>query len=353
MMPKAIVVNSKEIGLIKSITKADYTAKTVLTNSSWQFVELWLKRNHSKNKEALFYWQQARHFFDASNCLPLNSKPLTSYYCCLNASKALLSINEIPLENISHGITQDRRNQSRSTSLDQAEVIVLGAGVLTELSKYLEENVSKQTYTVKQLLFNIPCVHRAFTITYPNSPELFIPIRGLKYVRSDAQPKAWIQFEIDPRYANGTALRYLPGQYEYDPHASEQENKYIVRKKNHRIQWDIHEAKALRFKRLSDYHKKARKDLHYIYGDARLWYVKKNIPTNNAILNRNSLTLIFAVMHWLSELVRYNPMQFEKYMQTNQNWLLNEFIETALFQFVDEISCEITGLEVMTPAYRK
>lgn len=352
-MPKAIVVNSKEISLIKSITKADYTAKTVLTSSAWQFVELWLKRNHLKNKEALFYWQQARHFFDASNSLPLNSKPLTSYYCCLNAAKALLSINGISVENISHGITQDRRNQSKNTSLERAEVIFLGAGVLTELSKYLEEDVSKQTYTVKSLLYNIPCVHRAFSITYRNSSELFIPIRSLKYVKSDTQPQAWIQFEIDPRYAKGTALKYLPGQYEHDPHASEQENKYIVRKKNHRIPWDIHEDKVLRFQRLSDYHKKVRKDLHYIYGDSRLWYVKKNNPVNRSILKRNSLTLIFAVMHWLSELVRYNPMQFEKYMQTNQNWLLNEFIETALFQFVDEISCEIAGLEIMTPTYRK
>ena len=50
--------------------------------------------------------------------------------------------------------------------------------------------------------------------------------------------------------------------------------------------------------------------LHYIRGDSRLWYIKKDILTNKHIINRNSLTLIFAVMHWMSELVRYNPEKF-------------------------------------------
>ena len=52
---------------------------------------------------------------------------------------------------------------------------------------------------------------------------------------------------------------------------------------------------------LSKYHGSIRKDLLYIYGDARLWYIKKDIDTNQHILKRNSITLIFAVFHWLSE----------------------------------------------------
>lgn len=98
---------------------------------------------------------------------------------------------------------------------------------------------------------------------------------------------------------------------------------------------------------------KVRKDLHYIYGNTRLWYIKKDIPTNTHLIKRNSLTLIFAVMHWMSELVRYNPQHFEKYMNSKQNWLLHEFIETALYHFVDEVSCEITGQDIMTTGYRK
>lgn len=43
-MQKAITINSKNITLMKPLTSADYQGKTILTNSSWEYVELWLKR---------------------------------------------------------------------------------------------------------------------------------------------------------------------------------------------------------------------------------------------------------------------------------------------------------------------
>lgn len=108
-----------------------------------------------RSKNALFYWQQAKHFFLASENLPQNSKPLTSYYCCLNAAKALLCANGVDVTNISHGITQARHTQVQSNSLEKAEVIFWGSGVLNELSRYLGENVDKQTHNIKDLLYNI------------------------------------------------------------------------------------------------------------------------------------------------------------------------------------------------------
>lgn len=43
-MQKAITINSKEILLLKPITSADYKSKTILTDSAWEYVELWFKR---------------------------------------------------------------------------------------------------------------------------------------------------------------------------------------------------------------------------------------------------------------------------------------------------------------------
>lgn len=352
-MQKNIVINSKEISLLKPVTNADYDSKTVLTNSAWEYVELWLMRQKdTKAQEALFYWQQGKHFFNASECLPQNSKPLTAYYCCLNAAKALLSISGVNVNSISHGITQSRQNQESSTSLEKAQVIFTGSGVLNELSRYLSEDVNKKTYNIKDLLYNIPCIHRTFSITYSGSPELFIPIRDIKFVREDTTSKAWVQFKVDQRYSNGSSLRYLPSGYKKTVVNNDMQNCY-VRKETSRFIWDIHSDKKERYEKLSVYHKKIRKNIHYICGDMKLWYIKKELPANEHIINRNSITLIFAVMHWMSELVRYNPKKFEKYMETKQNWLLHEFIETALYQFVDEISCEITHQEIMSAGYRK
>ena len=105
MAIKSLEINSKEIHLMKSVTSADYSGKTVLTNSSWEYVELWLKRQSSeKSKRALFYWSQAKNFYIASENLPIESRPLTSYYCCMNATKALLAIkgpDSIDFDNLS------------------------------------------------------------------------------------------------------------------------------------------------------------------------------------------------------------------------------------------------------------
>ena len=40
-------------------------------------------------------------------------------------------------------------------------------------------------------------------------------------------------------------------------------------------------------------------------------------------------------------------------MSSKQNWLLHEFINKALDQFVDEISSEITGEDTMCTGFRK
>ena len=44
-----------------------------------------------QGERALFYWKQAYNFYNASECLSMESRPVTAYYCCLNAIKALLN----------------------------------------------------------------------------------------------------------------------------------------------------------------------------------------------------------------------------------------------------------------------
>ncbi|NBK94387.1 hypothetical protein D5278_21035 [bacterium 1XD21-13] len=206
-------------------------------------------------------------------------------------------------------------------------------------------------YSVYDLMYNIPCIHRAFSLTY-GCAELFIPIRNIKFMIDTDIRKGWVQFQVDDRYANGNSLRYVPGNYEKVKY--EDNGKYLMRSKK-RFSWDIHGDKKKRIEGLKRYHGFVRKDLLYIYGDNRLWYmyIKKEISSNTHIVKRNSVTLIFAVMHWLSELVRYNPEKFDMLMNTNQNWLVREFVDNALYQYIDEISCEITEDDIMTSGYRK
>lgn len=344
-----ICISNKPCCLMKAINSAKYGTKTVLTDSSWEYVSLFLKRQStSGSSDALFYWKQAHSFYLASTTLPDDAKPLTSYYCILNAAKALLRFKGVQDEHLNHHGISTVRNDSGKTNLKEAYTSVKGNGVLSQLLSYYNCQLQPGRYSIFSLLYNIPCVHRAFSITF-NKPEIFIPINNPVFVRMEGDKKSWLCFEITGRYANTKSLKSLPSAYERDNGVS---GKYIVRKKR-RFNWDRHDDIENRKRLLLNYHQSVRNDLYYVYGNHKYWYIKKQITENDDLEHISSAALIFMVFHWLSELVRYTPKLFNKYMKSKQNWLFHEFINIALNQFVDEISCEITGRDIMSTGIKK
>lgn len=62
-MFKDICINSKSCELMKSVNKPKNGSKTILTDSCWEYVALFLKRQSMAGaSDALFYWEQA-HFY--------------------------------------------------------------------------------------------------------------------------------------------------------------------------------------------------------------------------------------------------------------------------------------------------
>lgn len=118
---KEICINSKQCELMKSVINPKYGSKTILTDSCWEYVSLFLKRQSITGaSDALFYWEQAHSFYLASKTLPDSARPLTSYYCILNAAKALLrykGIEDKKLKN--HGISSVR-DESEKTNIKEA-----------------------------------------------------------------------------------------------------------------------------------------------------------------------------------------------------------------------------------------
>ena len=82
-----------------------------------------------------------------------------------------------------------------------------------------------------------------------------------------------------------------------------------------------------------------------------MWYLKRNVDTDK-IVNMYSPTITFAIMHRLSELSRYSPDRLQHILDSQMGWVVSEFIKLAPFQFIDEISAEITGKEIMPPMIR-
>ncbi len=330
----------------KSIMTPDFTSERVLARDAFQFGTLWLKR---RCPTALPYWEQARSYYEASKHLPAQSSPLTSYYCFLNAAKALLTVKGVAFAE-RHGIAGNFDPQSQR-SLGNEIIRVKGAGIITALSQYLEEEETAQEHTLNDVLSNLPFIHRAFRYTFRAHPELFIPLRNVVYRKHPRDNYVWVSATIEGKFADGRSLRTLPNRFEIDHGYTD---TCVIRTRR-RVQWYGRKAskaeKEAAHARMARYHRRLRQDLIYISAFPDLWYIKREIAGTTRI-SRYTLTLIMAAMHRLSELTRYDPRGLMSYLEGKENWLLTEFIELAPPQFIDELVCEMTSLEFGLPGIR-
>lgn len=342
-----VKIKGKDIFVRKPKVVADFSSKVVLTDSTWQFVEIYLRSE--KQDDALFYWEQAKNFYEATKSLSLVSKPLTAYYCFLNASKALLEVKGAQYD-LSHGVT-GKKVDGRFNLVNEI-VKYQPAGVVAALGRYLDEHVPAggEEYTLKEVFYNIPYIHRAFTITYGNAPELFIPIIEPRFVFNKDENKGWLEAKLEPEHSNARTLGKLNG-FGID-NIYDNSDSYTIRR-NKKFKWKINNRvpTAESLTKLQEYHTKIRKELRYIYSPNELWYIKRKDLANN-VIPKSTLTLTIGAMHRLSELSRYNPQNLHKHLNKDASWLLSEFINKSIYQFIDQISSEITGNDFRVTGFR-
>jgi hypothetical protein len=341
----SIKFQKKEICLRKPKINASLSSKTVLTDSTWEYVEIFLKS--SNNNEALFYWEQARNFYEATKTLSIVSKPLTAYYCFLNATKALLTAKNIGYDT-KHGVSGERL--AGNFILNNEIVKFHPSGVVAALGVYLNEPITtKESYNLKDIFYNLPYIHRAYTITY-NRTELFVPILEPRFVHDSSRKVGWLEIKLEPEHSNQHTINKLVG-YSID-RFYKNDNFYVLRR-NKNFNWDAPRGVPTQqsIKNLNDYHTKVRKGFRYIYSPNDLWYIKRT-DIQNGIIDKSSLILIIGSMHRLSELSRYEPQTLNKHLNKDASWLLTEFITKSMYQFIDQISSEITGNDFRLTGFR-
>ena len=345
MSHKDIKIKGKNASLHKAFMQPSFESSTVLVDDQFDYVNLWLKRKHVST-EAVLYWTQARNFYKASLNLPNESKALTAYYCIMNATKALLTAKGLSF-NEQHGIAGESHNNR--TSLANEISKIKGAGILPALANCFGADISSKEFNLKDIFYNLPFIHRAYTITYRESQNLFIPITDGHFVRQPNGQEAWFCATItDPRYQKDA---FIIKQRGWERDHSETE-RFVIRCKR-RFRWQVRgTSKAKRMENLRTNHKKVRRDMKYIHGPSRLWYFKRNDRDMN-ILTWPTPALTYIAMHRLSELTRYDPSRLHKHLDCQHNWLLSEFLRLAVENFIDQIASDITGHEFMVPGYRK
>lgn len=339
-----LILDGRPLQLHKAIVNPSLGTRTVLTNSPWPFVELWLKRE--KKSSALFYWRQAREFYGAAGGMTLESSPLLLYYSFMNATKALLVAKGVAFDQI-HGITAGpRRKPNSRITLSNENVQIKAHGIAPALSSYLGETEQQRTHTLQDLFFNLPFVHRTYCLTYKNQADMFIPLTECQYVRDTKTKEVYLQATLSrdfahPRYRNRLPASLKPAIGNARMMRSTQSVTMTGRGSG---------APATRVK-IAALNRSLRAEIQYIKGAQTLWYVKGNVAGPKR-LGRFPLTMTLAAMHRLSEICRYKPMELESFLAGRENWLLSEFIQLAPTQFIDEIAAEITGHQFLAPNVR-
>ncbi|WP_219836152.1 YaaC family protein [Paenibacillus sp. R14(2021)] len=390
--------NKRDLVLRKTVVYPEFDRKTVLTDSHWHYIELFLRSGKEEHcHEAVNYWNQAKNFYTATENLDLVAKPLTTYYCFLNATKALLTYKRINFD-LQHGISG--KHEAGQIKLQNEHISIHKKGVLAGLCEYLDEpinftqrnvnilgnnqaavlarevfnrtrsyvsehdhqtferelkdfltNRSKtksfpETHTLKSILYNLEYIHRAYKLTFNSEAELFIPIVKPRFVFDRDSNESWLEFQLEEGDSNARTLSNIDA-FEKDDYYKTA--AYYLRSRE-AFNWSSknNEANLDSFK---SYYKTIRKKFVYIYSTNELWYFKRTNLTTG-IINKNSLVLTFAAMHRLSEMSRYDPNRLDAHLASQHGWLLSEFINKSLYQFIDMISSEISGDDFRATGFR-
>jgi hypothetical protein len=224
---KPIKIRGREVGLNKAVTQPLLGTRNVLTNSPWMFVSLWLRRNKKKN-DALFYWEQAREFYDISVGLPSASAPLLLYYCFMNATKALLAAKSVSF-NEYHGLkSHSMRRPGSKIGLTNEGIRILNQGVLPSLSTLYGEPEISKTHNLQELFFNMVFVHRTYCLTYTSQHEMFLPLTNCRYMFNEQSGLVFLCADFEKNVPVKNAMRRLPTSFVADTSLGERAIRSIA-----------------------------------------------------------------------------------------------------------------------------
>lgn len=346
MTATPITLSGKFVKPHKSVTNPDFKAKAAHVSDRFHYVEMWLRQSNREGRAAQVFWKQAANFYQANSIVDPLAKPLTSYYCMLNMTKALLVSKGKDMASVQHGVSG--YSVGSKAALTNEIIKFKKSGVLAELSKFFGESVADiDKENLDNLLYNLPHIHRAYCITKPSrqNRELYIPLTNCGFFRVDGQSETYFQGDLTSSWPGGYTRSKLPKGYEINPAANY--GVISIRKKK-RFNWSGRSEKV-KTSNLIPYHSKVRNKIHHIYDAPNYWYLKRdtNSGVADGIVNKNPTVIAFAAMHRLSELSRYDPDKLSRHFNNKYGWLLHEFLSRTLPQVLDELTSEITGREVL------
>lgn len=369
----------KKLQLHKSYTNPRFESNTVLTDDIYTYIDFYFASHKESMKyknpavskpkygnemqyHYSFYWKQSMNFYYAAKKLPIEATPLLSYYSMLNAVKAYLAFKCDYIEDfvehfLGHGLFE--KIDASANDLNTIMVARKIKGVYPLFAKMMDSNFDtiwpngqSNAFTLKQLLYNLAFIHRAFITTYTTPrgakiPELFIPLENnsVPCYHKGNDFNLYLQIELEKIFF-GISANSIPVQYStsMSPLLTIKNGAPFILVSANGARRNTTDSLSTDFRNLNS---ELRKEFQYIRSSKRLWYLKRTNLQGQDIINLNSMSLIMAAMHRISEIARYKPEQLAHLMKSKENWLMHEFLTLALDQFIDELAAEITGQDIM------
>lgn len=354
-MSVEITIADRPVRFARATRSPDFRERRIIASTPWEFVSLWLRKNGLGDAE--IYWRQARNFFEAARGLPTEAAPLPLYYAFLNATKTLLEAKGVTYGTY-HGVQGfDMRSRAKGIiRLDNEGLKIKSGGILPALIDYFGETETRRTYSLGEILSNLAFVHRAYAVSY-DLRELFLSIANPRYVRAE-QGLARFEADLPLEHCKGQTVRTFPPGFRMRELTDAEwedtyfDSGYVLETVDTFIWSGARKPTNADMASLYAFHGRLRLDINYIGGDRPNWYLKRVLAKRPRI-ERNNITLMFLAMHRFSEIARYKPVELNRLLDGNRNWLIYEFIEVARNQFIDEIAAEITGFEISPAGVRQ
>jgi hypothetical protein len=172
-----------------------------------------------------------------------------------------------------------------------------------------------ESYTLKDIFYNLEFIHRAYNLSNSSQAELYIPIEEPRFVYDKENKEGWLEVKLKPSYSTNQEFAKITG-FTIDRYY-DNSNFYTLRL-NKVFYWNAprNNPDIRSITEFTRYYENHRKRFRYIYSANKLWYIKRK--DLKGIIDRGTLPLTFATMHRLSEMSRYDPNTLENILKSLQ-----------------------------------
>lgn len=337
-----------------------YTSRRprIIAGDIWEFLrhECGSKLPAEKTKMAFSFIEQAYDFYEATKNPRIGSKSLLYYYSFLNLVKAFLLVKKIKIPNVlRHGISDPKANVRLKLTLSTQVVSCDGCAqdhskLFPEFLKVLNTNVQHRTHKLKELLQQVPGIHRSYCEITRSRPS-FLPIKSIDVLKTkQSQIFIRLKFSSNDKDVDATlpivrkrrAFKTLFTQVS----AQRRRNGRIIPIMNEKwYQSKLYDGKKRKVNTGYQDISKAMCKIglwNILTRDGQRFYFSSISPANIM----PSLGSIYAIMFYLGSITRYKPYDFDKIFKGKYAWLVAEFFKTQPMQFIYGLAGQMANVEV-------